>query len=189
MFKPNSDLPQLPDPDETIKKVTAAERMLMSTDDSLGAMQKYTIFLVEDDPDDRDQMYTTIKKSSMVHNVHWFESGDDMLRHFVREGYYNSTFLHTIPTMIMLDIALPGTDGLNVLKKLKDNPLTKDIPIVMVTGHVSDETTTEAFRRHANAFIAKPLQLDKLHDVMLRGTSWPRASEVAAAAAAAAKKA
>lgn len=169
------------DLEETETKLPAAgEKILMPTGDSVDAQHKYTIFLVEDDPDDRDLMMSTIKKSSMVHNVHWFDTGESLLKHFYDKGYYASSLLHHIPTMILLDIAIPGIDGLSVLKRLKDNPLTKDIPIVMVTNHMSDETTTEAFRRHADAFIAKPLHLDKLHEVMLSGTSWPRASEVAA---------
>jgi len=167
--------------DENTERIPSGGEILLPTGDDAVAQHKYTIFLVEDDPDDRDLMCQTISQSSMVHNVFWFDSGESLLKHFYEKGYYASSLLHHIPTMILLDIAIPGMDGLSVLKRLKDNPLTKDIPIVMVTGHVSDETTTEAFRRHADAFIAKPLHLDKLHEVMLSGTSWPRASEVAAA--------
>lgn len=134
---------------------------------------KFTIFLVEDDSSDRNIILQTLQRSPFVHNVHWFDSGDRMLKHFVWEGYYDGTLIHHIPTMILLDVRLPGTDGMDILKRLKENPLTGDIPVVMITGDVSESRASEAFRLKANAYIGKPLRLDRIHEVMFKGWSWP----------------
>jgi CheY-like chemotaxis protein len=162
----------IPGTPEEILKLSMADRMTLASDLPKDT-QKYTIFLVEDDYSDRDDIVRLLARSQRVHNVHWFVSGDDMLKNFVSEGYFNRTLIHNIPTLIMLDITIPGTDGLEVLKRLKDNPLTKDIPVVIITGATTDEKITAAFRNHANAFISKPLSLERIHEVMFTGNSWP----------------
>jgi CheY-like chemotaxis protein len=134
---------------------------------------KYTVFLVEDDSTDRNMILQTLQRSPHVHNVHWFESGERLMKHFIHEGYYSGTLIHTIPTLVLLDIALPGAGGMEILKRLKENPLTSDIPVIMVTGHISDDTARESYQLRANAFIAKPLHLDRVHEVMFKGWSWP----------------
>ena len=134
---------------------------------------KYTVFLVEDDSTDRNIILQTLQRSPYVHNVHWFDSGDLMLRHFVHEGYYNGNVLQNIPTMVLLDVALPGTDGMEVLKRLKENPLTCEIPVVMISGNVTDTAARAAFKLKANGFIPKPLHLERVHEVMFTGWGWP----------------
>ena len=153
--------------------LSGVEKACLSGEEYDKDTQRYTIFLVEDDSDDRNITLQTLARSPFVHNVHWFESGDSMLKHFIHEGYYSGTLIHHIPTLVLLDIRIPGTDGMQVLKQLKENPLTRDIPVIMFTGHVSDEKAQEAFKLQANAFIGKPLHLERVHEVMLTGWSWP----------------
>lgn len=153
--------------------LSSLEKKLMADDDYAKETHRYTIFMVEDDSDDRNIMLQTLTRSPFVHNVHWFESGDQMLEHFMHEGYYSGTLIHHIPTLVLLDLSIPGTDGMEILKKLKENPLTNDIPVIIVTGNVCDKMAQEAFDLQANAFIGKPLHLDRVHEVMLTGWSWP----------------
>lgn len=134
---------------------------------------KYTIFLVEDDSLDRNTILQTLQRSPFVHNVHWFDTGDRMLKHFVHEGYYSGNLIQNIPTLVLLDVALPGIDGMEILRRLKENPLTTEIPVAMITGNVSESQAQAAYRLKANAFIQKPLHLDRVHEVMFTGWSWP----------------
>jgi CheY-like chemotaxis protein len=140
-------------------------------------LTKYTVFLVEDDSMDRNIILQTLQRSPFVHNVHWFETGDRMLKHFVHEGYYSGNIIHNIPTLVLLDVALPGIDGMEILRRLKENPLTCEIPVVMVSGNATESQTLAAFRLKANAFISKPLHLDRVHEVMFKGWSWPTPPE------------
>lgn len=149
------------------------EKKLMTGEGGMKDTHRYTVFMVEDDNDDRNIMLQTLTRSPFVHNVHWFESGDKMLEHFMHEGYYSGTLIHHIPTLVLLDLRIPGTDGMEILKKLKENPLTSDIPVIIVTGNVCEKMAQEAFDLRANAFIGKPLHLDRVHEVMLTGWSWP----------------
>jgi response regulator RpfG family c-di-GMP phosphodiesterase len=77
------------------------------------------------------------------------------------EGKVNQVFsLITTCDMVLLDIELPGVDGVEVGKRLKSDPSTRNIPIIMITGHTEGE---KLFREaEANDFIQKPFQLSGL---------------------------
>ncbi len=141
----------------------------------LESVEQYIVYLVEDDLDDRKQMLHTLRKSPYVSEVQCFATGDQLIAHFVKEGYYSGNLLRYIPTLVMLDIYMPGTDGIDTLRNLKEHPMTRDIPVVIVTGDVSKERTREAFRFKANAFLQKPLDLEHIHKVFRTGWDWPTA--------------
>lgn len=135
--------------------------------------ERYNIFLVEDDPDDRMLALKTLRQSPYIQDVHCFKSGDKLVEHFISEGYYSGNLLRYIPTLILLDIHIPGTSGIDILKKLKDHPVTNDIPVVIITVDDSDEMIKQAKALKANAFVTKPLDLEQIHQVMYTGWGWP----------------
>jgi DNA-binding NtrC family response regulator len=136
--------------------------------------RKYTIFLVEDDSGDRNMMLHTLQRSPLVHNVHWFDSGDNMMNHFQHEEYYRDLLADPGgPLLVILDIRIPGTDGMGILKLLKDEKNTVDIPVIMMTGAPTEKLSAESYKLGAGACIAKPVDLERIHEVMLTGQSWP----------------
>ncbi len=134
---------------------------------------QYTVFLVEDDSDDRRQAVQTLKKSPYIYNVHTFINGDELMAHLAGTGLYRGNATYHIPTLIMLDIHIPGTDGLSILKSLKEHPLTEYIPVIILTGDTSNRVALDALRAKANAFITKPLNLNHVHEVIYKGWGWP----------------
>jgi CheY-like chemotaxis protein len=136
-------------------------------------MEQYTVFLVEDDCDDREQAVQTLRKSPYIYNIHCFKTGDDLIKHFAGQGYYTGNPVRYIPTLIILDIHVPGSDGLETLRDLKYHPLTEDIPVIILTGDTSNKAALDAYKFNANAFIAKPLNLDQVHEVIHKGRAWP----------------
>lgn len=132
----------------------------------------FTVFLVEDDTEARGMMLQTLQRSPFIHNVHWFNTGDAMLRHFVQEGYCAGKLLHNIPTMVLLNATLPGTPGMEVLRRLKENPLTGGIPVIMLADEVTEDFAAEALRFKADAVMMKPVNLARIHEVMQSGRIW-----------------
>jgi CheY-like chemotaxis protein len=139
--------------------------------------KKYTVFLVEDNVDDRDLTVNVLKRSPYIHNIHCFESGNKLLQYLAGQGYYSGGLVPHLPSIILLDIHMPEVNGMEILEELKDHPLTEDIPVIIVTNDVSLEKASEARKLHANAFIAKPIHLDHIHEVIHTGWGWPKKKE------------
>lgn len=136
--------------------------------------EQYIVYLVEDDSDDRRQMVHTLRQSPYISDVQCFATGDQLIAHFVKEGYYSGNLMRYLPMLIMLDIYMPGTNGIDMLRYLKEHPLTRDMPVIIITGNVSEEKNREAFKFKANAFLQKPLSLEHVHKVIETGWDWPQ---------------
>lgn len=146
--------------------------MLMEGD--LGKkVEQYTVFLVEDDADDRRLAVDQLCKSPYVNTIHSFDSGDKLIRHFISEGFYNGNLIRYLPNLIILDIHVPGSDGIEILQKLKENPMTEDIPVIILTGDTSGRAVIDTYKSRANGFITKPLNLEQVHQVIETGWGWP----------------
>ncbi|MCB9991998.1 MAG: response regulator [Rhodospirillales bacterium] len=133
----------------------------------------YDILLVEDDTDDRLLALHTLKQSPYIGHIHFFRSGEDLIHHFTRQGYYHGNLIRLMPTLILLDIHIPGRDGWDILRDLKRSPVTGDIPVIILTGDLTEGLREQARQYHANAFLNKPLVLEEVHDVILTGWGWP----------------
>ena len=70
------------------------------------------------------------------------------------------------PDLILLDIMLPGIDGLEVCSRLRANPETKDIPVIMVSVKAADDDVKAGLNRGANGYVAKPFDPFKLLEVV-----------------------
>ncbi|TAL28023.1 MAG: PAS domain S-box protein [Alphaproteobacteria bacterium] len=133
---------------------------------------QYTVFLVDDSPDDRSLAVETLKRSPYIYNIHCFNSSEELAIHCSSGGGYSGNRVHFLPTIILLDIHMPKVSGMDLLLDLKKNPLTKDIPVVMLTNDASPETAEAAHRLGASACVLKPVRLDRIHEVICAGSAW-----------------
>ncbi|MDA3885904.1 MAG: response regulator [Candidatus Delongbacteria bacterium] len=102
------------------------------------------IFIVEDEEDIRELISYNLKKNNYL--VNGFESGEELL----------DTLTDEKCDCILLDIMLPGADGLNICKKLKRNPETADIPVVMITAKGEESDIIIGLELGADDYIVKP---------------------------------
>ena len=72
------------------------------------------------------------------------------------------------PDAVLLDINLPGMNGLDVLQKLRANPLTSDVPVIVLSAHVMEDDILGAMQAGANAFVPKPIDFPTLLDTLQR---------------------
>jgi CheY-like chemotaxis protein len=72
------------------------------------------------------------------------------------------------PDAVLLDINLPGINGLDVLERLRSNPLTLDIPVIVLSAHVMEHDVLKAMEAGANAFVPKPIEFQNLLDALQR---------------------
>ena len=102
------------------------------------------IFCVEDDKSIRDLVIYTL--TAVGYEAEGFASGEEMFKALEK----------TSPQLIMLDIMLPDEDGLAILKKLKSDPMTADIPVIMATAKGTEYDKVVGLDLGADDYLAKP---------------------------------
>jgi two-component system, chemotaxis family, response regulator Rcp1 len=117
----------------------------------------FEILLVEDSPGDVRLTREALKDAKMHINLHVASDGVEAMAFLNREGEHADA---PRPDLILLDLNLPRKDGREVLGEIKNNPLLKSIPVVILTTSASDEDVLRSYRLHANCYITKPVDLD-----------------------------
>ena len=126
----------------------------------MGNYNEVEILLVEDNPNDAEMTIRALKKSNLANNIVHVIDGEEALNFiFGREKYSGNK--QSLPKVILLDLKLPKIDGLEVLKEIKSNELTKTIPVVMLTSSKEERDIIESYKLGVNSYIAKPVDFDQ----------------------------
>ena len=91
------------------------------------------ILVVEDNQDDRDMTLRALRKANLANHIQIARDGAEALEFIFGEGAFAGHPIEHWPKMVLLDLKLPKVDGLEVLKRLKNDPRTKMIPVVVMT--------------------------------------------------------
>ncbi|NOY66780.1 MAG: response regulator [Gammaproteobacteria bacterium] len=131
------------------------------------------ILLVEDNPDDEALTLRALKKNNISNEVHVARDGVEALDFlFCREAHADRNSASQ-PQLILLDLKLPRMDGLEVLKEIRANPLTKLLPVVILTTSNEDCDVIGSYELGANSFIRKPVDFDQFMDAVRQlGLYW-----------------
>lgn len=117
------------------------------------------IVLVEDNDDDAELTMRALGRKRLANRVHRLSDGEAAIDYFfVNPG--------PRPQVILLDLKLPKVHGLEIVKRLKADPATSSIPVVIMTSSNEDRDLFEAYRNGANSYIVKPVAFDKFIDVV-----------------------
>jgi CheY-like chemotaxis protein len=119
------------------------------------------ILLVEDNPNDAELALRALKKNNLAGNVIRVSDGEEALDYIFARGNYKFSLEFNIPKLILLDLKLPKIDGLEVLKTIKANPITKLVPVVILTSSHEESDMIESYRLGVNSYIVKPVDFDK----------------------------
>jgi two-component system response regulator len=122
------------------------------------------ILLVEDNPNDAELALRALKKNNLANNVIRVCDGEEAVDYIFARGQFKSRERLNIPKLILLDLKLPKIDGLEFLKIIKDDPVTKLIPVVVLTSSVEESDMVESYRLGVNSYIVKPVDFDKFID-------------------------
>ena len=129
------------------------------------------ILLVEDNPDDVELTLRAFRKNNLANEIIVAKDGEEALDIvFHRSEKYKE---QSMPNLILLDLKLPKVDGLEVLKKIKNNSKTKIIPVIILTSSKEEKDLVESYRLGVNSYIRKPVDFDKFSEVVLQlGLYW-----------------
>lgn len=139
--------------------------------------QQVEILLVEDSRPDAEMTLRTLKTKGIANNVEWVRDGVEALEYLFREGQYADRG-NGHPKMVLLDLKMPRMDGLQVLERIKGDPRTRNIPVVMMTSSREEGDLIESYQRGVNSFVVKPVDFaDFAETVAQVGMYWMIANE------------
>jgi len=118
---------------------------------------KVEILLVEDNPTDVELTLRALKKHNLANHVEVVNDGAEALDFIFATGAYKDRKIDKKPKVILLDLKLPKVDGLEVLRKIKSDERTKDIPVVVLTSSKEEKDRVESYRLGVNSYIVKPV--------------------------------
>lgn len=119
------------------------------------------ILLVEDNPADAELTLDALKENNLANKVHLVEDGQQALDFIFANGSYQERTVTSKPKLILLDLKLPKVNGLEVLRKIKENPRTKTIPVVVLTSSKEEKDMIESYELGVNSYVTKPVNFDE----------------------------
>jgi len=114
------------------------------------------ILLVEDNRYNVEFMLEALEKVNLADRVKVFQDGEKALDYLFATGEYSGRDSCMQPRVILLDLRLPKIGGLEVLRRIKSNEMTKIIPVVVFTSSAKDQDREESYELGANSYIVKP---------------------------------
>lgn len=125
--------------------------------------QQVEILLVEDNPDDVQLALLALKRHNFANVVHVVRDGVEALEYIFGHGEQDDR-LQNRPRLILLDLKLPKLDGLEVLERLKGDPRSKKIPVVVLTSSNQEPDLNRAYELGVNSYIVKPVDFEQFVD-------------------------
>jgi two-component system, response regulator len=131
------------------------------------------ILLVEDNPNDIELTLYALKKHRVAERVDIVRNGVEALEYLFCTGSYAYRQVGDLPQLILLDLKLPKLDGLEVLRQIKVNDRTQNIPVIALTSSREDADVRESYRLGVNSYIVKPIDFDNFTELIRRlGMYW-----------------
>ena len=141
-------------------------------------LRQVEILLVEDSGADAEMTMRTLKRRGIANHIVWVRDGVEALEYLFCEGEYADRASGD-PKLVMLDIKMPRMDGLQVLEKLKRDPRTQRIPVVMMTSSREEFDLLASYTLGVNSYVVKPVDFDAFASIVAQvGMYWMIANEV-----------
>jgi len=136
-------------------------------------MTNKVILLVEDDPDDEALALRALRRNNIKNEVVVVRDGVEALDYVFGTGAYSSRDATELPQVVLLDLKLPKIDGLEVLRRIRADPRTEILPVVVLTSSKEDRDVVESYARGANSYVRKPVEFNEFSEAVRQlGLYW-----------------
>jgi CheY-like chemotaxis protein len=121
------------------------------------------VLLAEDNPNDVELVRRAFRETSALNPVHAVGDGDEAIQYLAGEGKYADRAAYPFPALFLLDLQMPGKDGLEVLRWLHEHPdIPSKLPVVVLSSAELPTETQMAYAMDIQACIVKPLNYSAL---------------------------
>jgi two-component system response regulator len=132
-----------------------------------------TILLVEDNPNDEELTLRALRKANIANEVAIARDGQEALDFLFGTGKYAGRELPTMPAVVLLDLKLPKLDGIDVLQRIRADPRTRLVPVVVLTSSSEDEDMVRSYQSGANSYVRKPIEFSAFANAVTQlGMYW-----------------
>ncbi len=130
------------------------------------------ILLVEDNKMDVALTLDAFREAHLANHIHVAHNGEEALEYLFGEGKYADRRTYPLPNIILLDLKMPGIDGHEVLKRVKNTPEIKRIPVIILTSSKEEGDRALSYDQGANSYLVKPISFDGFLEVVRKITDY-----------------
>jgi len=136
-------------------------------------MEEKTILLVEDNEDDVALTLRAFNKINIKNNITVAGDGEEALDFIFCRGKFKERDPNDLPSVVLLDLKLPKVNGFEVLKAIRENEVTKYLPVVILTSSKEEQDVVNGYSLGANSYLRKPVDFEKFFEaVKTLGIFW-----------------
>jgi CheY-like chemotaxis protein len=131
------------------------------------------VLLVEDNPADEELTLHALKTQLLANSIKVVRDGAEALDYIFHTGAFADRTAGDRPKVILLDVKLPKVDGLEVLRRIKSDPRTRSIPVVVLTSSHEERDVVDSYSLGVNSYIVKPVDFSQFAEVVRQlGLYW-----------------
>lgn len=127
-------------------------------------MKQKIILLVEDNQDDEELALLAFERSNLANEVVVARDGVEALDYLFATGAYSGRDVGMLPQVMLLDLKLPRVDGLEVLRRVREDPRTRRLPVVILTSSREEQDLIESYELGVNSYVRKPVDFAQFID-------------------------
>lgn len=125
-----------------------------------------SILLVEDNEMDVVLTLDAFRNSRLNPQVQVVRNGEDALKYLYGDGQFADRQIYPLPDLILLDLKMPGMDGHHVLREVKNTPVIRRIPVVILSSSKQEKDINLCYDHGANSYLEKPISFSGFLDLV-----------------------
>jgi two-component system, response regulator len=123
-------------------------------------LNEVEVLLVEDNPNDAELTIRSLKKRNLANRLFHAKDGAEALDFIFAQNSFANRRIEHGPKVVLLDLKLPKVDGLEVLRRIKSDERTRQIPVVVMTSSREDRDLAECYDLGVNGYVVKPVEFE-----------------------------